>query len=149
ARLRLRAPRARVRPRPLRRAAARVAARGGRGEPRGLEPRDRRRRPLAHGARPRRDRARRRRRLRGPLLQRRLAVVDRIAVGSRRDAMPETALLDRTAAPAARAAYPLLVLRLAGSQADMGRQHGELLAAAGGYQGTLDYYRRMPEIFLG
>lgn len=55
------------------------------------------------------------------------------------------AALDLDTRPAA----PLLVTRLAGSQADMGRQHGELLLAAGGWQGTIDYYPRMPEVLIG
>jgi hypothetical protein len=48
-----------------------------------------------------------------------------------------------------RAGRPLLVLNLAGTQAEMGRQHGELLARAGDYEATVEFYRRMPEILMG
>ncbi len=48
-----------------------------------------------------------------------------------------------------RAGRPLLVLQLAGTQAEMGHQHGELLARAGGYGETVAFYRRMPEILMG
>ena len=39
---------------------------------------------------------------------------------------------------------PLWIARLAGSQEEMGRQHGALLAAAGGADAVLDHYRDMP-----
>ena len=42
------------------------------------------------------------------------------------------------------AARPLWLVRLAGSQVEMGRQHGELAAAAGAYD-SLDYFPQMPE----
>ena len=44
---------------------------------------------------------------------------------------------------------PLLVLHLAGSQAEMGAQHGSLLREVGGYEKVLAYYPRMPEILIG
>jgi hypothetical protein len=44
---------------------------------------------------------------------------------------------------------PLLVFNLAGSQADMGHQHGTLLREVGGHERVLAYYPRMPEIFIG
>lgn len=47
------------------------------------------------------------------------------------------------------AQLPLLVLRLRGSEAAMGAQHAELLRSAGGYEGVIDYYPRMPEMVLG
>ncbi len=53
-----------------------------------------------------------------------------------------------TSNPVQRPAYPLLILQLAGSQEDMGRQHGGLLRAAGGWEDALDYYPRMPEHIL-
>jgi hypothetical protein len=42
------------------------------------------------------------------------------------------------------AAYPVLplaVLRLTGSQVEMGRQHGALQRTLGGHEAALDYYR--------
>jgi hypothetical protein len=45
------------------------------------------------------------------------------------------------------AAYPVLplaVLRLTGSQVEMGRQHGALQRTLGGHEAALDYYRDMP-----
>ncbi len=39
---------------------------------------------------------------------------------------------------------PLWIARVAGNQEAMGRQHGELLAAAGGADRTIDHYREMP-----
>lgn len=39
---------------------------------------------------------------------------------------------------------PLWIVRLAGSQEDMGRHHGTLLAAAGGADAVLQHYRDMP-----
>ncbi len=39
---------------------------------------------------------------------------------------------------------PLFVARVAGSQEEMGRQHGALLAAAGGADRTIEHYRDMP-----
>ena len=45
---------------------------------------------------------------------------------------------------------PLWIVRLAGSQAEMGRQHGELLAAAGGADAVLAHYRDLPgKLLLG
>ncbi len=43
---------------------------------------------------------------------------------------------------------PLWIARLAGTQADMGRRHGELLAAAGGADAVLGHYRDMPARLL-
>lgn len=40
--------------------------------------------------------------------------------------------------------FPLLILNLAGTQAEMGRQHGELLRRHGGHEATLGYYPNMP-----
>jgi hypothetical protein len=48
-----------------------------------------------------------------------------------------------------RPARPLLVLTLAGTQAEMGRQHGLLLREVGGYEPVLEYYPRMLDIFVG
>lgn len=39
---------------------------------------------------------------------------------------------------------PLWIARVAGSQEEMGRQHGALLAGAGGADRTIDHYRDMP-----
>ena len=39
---------------------------------------------------------------------------------------------------------PLLVLRLRGSQAEMGAQHGAMLTELGGWQETRDFYASMP-----
>ncbi|HUQ05883.1 MAG TPA: C45 family autoproteolytic acyltransferase/hydrolase [Kofleriaceae bacterium] len=39
---------------------------------------------------------------------------------------------------------PLWIARLSGTQEEMGRQHGQLLAAAGGADAVLDHYRDMP-----
>jgi hypothetical protein len=47
------------------------------------------------------------------------------------------------------APLPLFVARLRGDQVTMGRQHAELLRGAGGYEGVIDYYPRMPEVVLG
>lgn len=44
---------------------------------------------------------------------------------------------------------PLWIARVAGSQAEMGRQHGALLAAAGGADGTIEHYRDLPGQMLG
>lgn len=49
----------------------------------------------------------------------------------------------------ARPRHPLTVLTLAGSQEDMGRQHGELVAARGGFEPVLDYYAQMPGRTIG
>ncbi len=43
---------------------------------------------------------------------------------------------------------PLLVLRLRGSQAQMGAQYGEIVASQGGYEPLLDFYPRMAESLL-
>jgi hypothetical protein len=40
---------------------------------------------------------------------------------------------------------PLLILRLKGTQAQMGHQYGEMLASQGAYQEMLDFYPRMAE----
>ncbi len=46
------------------------------------------------------------------------------------------------------ARHPLVVLRLRGSQAEMGRQHGELLRTIGGYEASVDFYAHLPERLL-
>lgn len=56
---------------------------------------------------------------------------------------------ERAAPAPARPAHPLLVLRLRGSQAEMGQQHGELLRRHGGHEAVLRYYPRMPEVMMG
>jgi len=43
---------------------------------------------------------------------------------------------------------PLLVLRLRGSQAEMGAQHGAMLTELGGWQETRDFYASMPAALL-
>ncbi|MCA9677067.1 MAG: hypothetical protein KC464_18715, partial [Myxococcales bacterium] len=43
---------------------------------------------------------------------------------------------------------PLWIARLAGDQPTMGRQHGALIAEAGGVDRALDHYRDMPERML-
>ncbi|AFM11712.1 C45 family autoproteolytic acyltransferase/hydolase [Turneriella parva] len=43
---------------------------------------------------------------------------------------------------------PLLEIRLKGTQAQMGAQYGEILAAEGGYEPLLDFYPRMAESLL-
>lgn len=48
----------------------------------------------------------------------------------------------------AAAVRPLLVVQLAGTQAEMGYQHGALLRAVGGYERTMRYYPKMPEHVL-
>jgi acyl-CoA:6-aminopenicillanic acid acyl transferase len=63
--------------------------------------------------------------------------------------MHETTLDLAPGAGTARAAQPLLVLHLAGTQQQMGRQHGTLVREAGGYEPVLEYYPRMPWIMLG
>lgn len=45
-------------------------------------------------------------------------------------------------------ANPLLEIRLKGTQAQMGAQYGEILAAQGGYEELLDFYPRMAESLL-
>lgn len=47
-----------------------------------------------------------------------------------------------------RGTSPLLVLRLRGSQEEMGARHGALLRDLGGWEQTLDFYRRLPERLL-
>ncbi len=42
----------------------------------------------------------------------------------------------------------LLVLRLRGSQAEMGRQHGRILRDRGGHEAAIDYYRDLPARLL-
>ncbi|MCO5167971.1 MAG: C45 family peptidase [Planctomycetes bacterium] len=66
-------------------------------------------------------------------------------------ASPVTPLAAPARAPSApaRPAYPLLVLRLRGSQAEMGQQHGELLRGHGGHEEVLRYYPRMPAVMMG
>ncbi|GIW72314.1 MAG: hypothetical protein KatS3mg102_1856 [Planctomycetota bacterium] len=51
--------------------------------------------------------------------------------------------------PARPRALPLLLVRLRGSQAQMGEQHGRLLRAHGGYEQTLAFYPRLVERLLG
>lgn len=51
--------------------------------------------------------------------------------------------------PLASSSLPLWIARLRGSQVAMGQQHAELVRSAGGYEGVLDYYPRMPEVVLG
>jgi hypothetical protein len=46
-------------------------------------------------------------------------------------------------------ANPLLEIRLKGTQAQMGAQYGEILAAQGGYEELLDFYPRMAESLIG
>lgn len=53
-------------------------------------------------------------------------------------------VLERTS----QAVLPLWIARLAGDQVTMGRQHGELIGRAGGYQRILEYYPQMPEQLL-
>ena len=43
---------------------------------------------------------------------------------------------------------PLAVITLAGTQEEMGRQHGELLREAGGWQPAVEYYPRMVECMV-
>ena len=45
-------------------------------------------------------------------------------------------------------ANPLLEIRLKGTQAEMGAQYGEILAAERGYEALLDFYPRMAESLL-
>lgn len=52
-------------------------------------------------------------------------------------------------APGPMPALPLLVLNLAGTQAEMGAQHGRLLRDVGGWQPVLDYYPTMVERLAG
>jgi len=63
---------------------------------------------------------------------------------------PVAALRDEsnTALHAHACAQPLLVLRLRGSQRDMGAQHARLLRQHGGYEAVLDFYPRLPEMLL-
>ena len=42
----------------------------------------------------------------------------------------------------------LLVMRLRGTQEEMGAQHGRLVREHGGYQASVDYYRELPERLL-
>jgi hypothetical protein len=44
--------------------------------------------------------------------------------------------------------YPLLICQLAGTQAQMGAQHGAMTRAAGDWEAALAYYPRMPELLL-
>ncbi len=44
---------------------------------------------------------------------------------------------------------PLWIARVAGTQAEMGRQHGALLARAGGADATIAHYRNLPAMLLG
>ena len=46
-------------------------------------------------------------------------------------------------------ARPLWIARVAGTQAEMGRQHGELIARAGGADATVNHYRDLPALLLG
>ncbi len=50
---------------------------------------------------------------------------------------------------ARRAAHPLFVAQLHGTQREMGAQHGAMTRAAGEWQAVMGYYPRMPEILLG
>jgi len=43
---------------------------------------------------------------------------------------------------------PLWIARLAGTQEEMGRQHGELLRAHGGHEAAFDHYPDMPQRML-
>ncbi len=60
--------------------------------------------------------------------------------------MPETT--PPTPNPSARPAHDLLVLRVAGTEAAMGARLGELTRAHGGWEDTLDFYPRMPQLVL-
>jgi hypothetical protein len=64
------------------------------------------------------------------------------------EAAPDEATAPPQAPETARAAQPLLLVHLRGTQAEMGRRHGELLRGLGGYEDVLNYYPRMPEIIL-
>lgn len=44
---------------------------------------------------------------------------------------------------------PLWIARVSGTQAEMGRRHGELLAQAGGAAATIEHYRDLPALLLG
>jgi len=46
-------------------------------------------------------------------------------------------------------ARPLWIARVAGTQAEMGRRHGELIARAGGAAQTIAHYRHLPALMLG
>ena len=53
-------------------------------------------------------------------------------------------------APVRALGVPLLVVRLRGTQEEMGRQHGRILKAIGGYEQALAFYPRLPErLILG
>lgn len=43
---------------------------------------------------------------------------------------------------------PLLIMRLRGTQAEMGAQHGELLQSVGGWEQAMDFYPRMASAML-
>jgi len=59
---------------------------------------------------------------------------------------PTTLFAPTTAKPSAQ--RPLLVLRLRGTQEEMGAQHGRVLREEGGYEETMAFYRRLPERLL-
>lgn len=44
--------------------------------------------------------------------------------------------------------HPVLVARLAGSQAQMGQQHAEILRETGGYEGAFDFYQHLASLIL-
>ncbi|HVY61496.1 MAG TPA: hypothetical protein VHF22_07575, partial [Planctomycetota bacterium] len=53
-----------------------------------------------------------------------------------------------TATVETRVAAPVTVIRLRGTQAEMGEQHGRILRKLGGWHAVLDYYPRMPGYLL-
>ncbi len=66
-------------------------------------------------------------------------------------AAPSRSPSDPTSSPAVvpRAGRPLLVLHLRGDQRVLGRQHGELLREAGGFEEAVAFYPEMPERVIG
>jgi len=45
--------------------------------------------------------------------------------------------------------YPVSIIRLAGDEPQMGRQHGEITRALGDYEDTLAFYPSLPDVILG
>lgn len=44
--------------------------------------------------------------------------------------------------------HPLLIVRLRGTQEEMGAQHGEIIRRAGGFEGALEFYPTLPQKML-
>lgn len=71
-----------------------------------------------------------------------------MSIGQKKHPAPAEAL-NAQPAQAQDQSLQLAIMQLRGSEAQMGRQHGELTYQLGQWEESLDYYPRMPEYMLG